>query len=342
MFQQVTGFVLFISLIFLLNIPTRANPVDACWTSPTKEILVDFGVANFTNNKAGATANLTYSSTPSSFGAYCNRNDNSTIHAMSHYVDYGPGIAQSTINASWYRLSNDVDIRIRPSKSSLFLPIVDTDNLLGYVTPPNICNKCWVEGFSVAGSGIVEVKLRRDIIGGAIIVPANFELFSAYRVLTKTPRPPKPSAPIMKLVTASSGIVIPVPTVCEINNGNAINVAFGNVVKDTIGTNPSLVSQGINVGISISCNTNLTQDSVIRLIATSTIFSDGLMATSNTNLGIAMQYNDHLVKPFGAFPIRLINGSGLEQITLYPVKNAVQEPKEGAFTASATLVIEAL
>ncbi|CAI1919846.1 putative fimbrial subunit SteE [Serratia proteamaculans] len=342
MIQQVISFILFFSLIFLLNIPTRANLVDACWTSPTMVILVDFGVANFTNNKAGATANLTYGSAPSSFGAYCNRNDSSTIRSMSHYIDYGPGIIQSTINASWYRLSNDVDIRIRPGKGWLFLPIVATDDLTGSVTPPNICNKCWVNGFMVAGSGFVEVKLRRDVIGGAIIVPANFELFSAYRVLTKTPRPPKPSAPIIKLVTKSSGIVIPVPTVCEINNGNTINVAFGNVETDIIGTNPSLASQAINVAISIACNTSLTQDSVIRLVAASATFSDGLMATSNTNLGIAMQHNGHLVKPFGTFPIRLTNGSGQEQITLYPVKNAIKEPKEGAFTASATLVVESL
>lgn len=329
-------------LFFGLNATTHAAQDNSCWTSPTQVFFIMLSRADFSSNNAGAEAKVNYNHNDRVSNIICN-NTHGQYEYMTNYIDYGPSIVRSQINPGiWYKLSDEIDIRVMPEGHYNPAPITAFEDFFRRVAPPFPCNECVIREIIVSGYGQFNMRLRKDIVGGAIVIPANVEILRIYRVGKINPIPPKPTASFFKLLTPPSGIVIPIPTVCSINNGNSLNVAFGNVRTDTIGTSPSLASQAINVNLSIVCNTSLTQETVIRLVAASTTFSDELMATSNSNLGIAIQHNGKLVKPFGTFPIRLKNGNGQEQITLYPVKNAAQEPKEGDFTASATLIVESL
>lgn len=332
-------------IFFSLNTSVQASGENYCWTSPTLIITAEFGMAKFTSNNAGATGILKYKSNPSLFDGYCDISTTKHFRFMTHYIDFGAGIIPSTINIGWYKLSDDVDIKISTTDTGdkkHYLPVVAVHNLIGNTRPNVPCVRCTVSGFSVASSGQIEMKLRRNVLGGAIIFPANFELFTAYRVAALAPPPIKPSVPIMKLLTSMSGSVIPIPAECSLNNGNSINVDFGDIRIDKIKTTPLFNPEAVNVNISIHCKTSVTQDVVIRLVAMTPAFSNWLMVTSNSNLGIAMYHNGKLVQPHGTFPIRLKNGSGQEQISFFPVKNHTKEPKEGAFTASGILIVEAL
>ncbi|EMH4218113.1 fimbrial protein [Serratia marcescens] len=337
-----------IIIIGLLGNSVRAEIDNACWTSPTMKIIAEFNSVRFPSNKAGTTANLSYSSNPRNFTAICNKLEQfPSYFDMIHFVDLGAALQPSTLNMGWYRLSDDVDIKISSTSTdgnTVFFPTApgggDSGKLYGGLKPLYYCNECLINGFSVAASGIISMKLRRDIIGGAIIFPRDEKLFTAYRVGYYSRTPPKPSRPIMELYTSPEGTIIPIPTVCEINGGNAINVDFGMVPEDRIGTS---VEQEVNpqtVNLSVSCNTALTLGARVRLVSDIASFSNKLIRSNGSNLGVAMRHNGRLIAPFETFPFWLQDGKANEQVTLSLVRNAAAPSLAGDFIASATLVIE--
>jgi type 1 fimbria pilin len=323
----------------------KAEIDNACWTSPTLKIVADLSLSNLSSNKAGATGVVDYSMPSPSFSALCNRFTNEWANrVMTHYIDLGPSLQSSTLNSGWYQLSDDIDIRISTEANgrSVFLPVEPKDGLRGTVTPPVGCSGCLVREFVVASNGKIFVKLRRDVIGGAIVFPRDEKLFTAYRVMDFTPPPPKPGMPILELYTSPDGTVIPIPHVCEINGGNAINVDFGVRPAKSISTSVEQELDPKSINLSVSCNTNLTQGAKVRLVSDKTIFSDKLIRSSDGNLGVALRHNGNVIAPFETFPLWLQDGKANEQITLSLVRNAQGLLQEGKFTASATLIIEAL
>ncbi len=146
----------------------------------------------------------------------------------------------------------------------------------------------------------------------------------------------------MELYTSSAGSIIPIPAVCEINGGNAINVDFGMLLADKIGTYVEQELDPKSINLAVSCNTNLTQGAKIRLVSDHASFSGKLIRSSNEKLGVAMRHNGNVIAPFETFPLWLKNGQANEQITLSLVRNASGSLQEGKFTASATLIIESL
>jgi len=77
------------------------------------KIIAEFNSVRFPSNKAGTTANLSYSSNPRSFTAICNKLEQFPVYFdMIHFVDLGAALQPSTLNMGWYRLSDDVDIKI--------------------------------------------------------------------------------------------------------------------------------------------------------------------------------------------------------------------------------------
>ncbi|WP_368925986.1 fimbrial protein [Serratia marcescens] len=333
---------IFFFLLSAASSQVKAEIDDACWTSPTMKIVADLKLANLSSNKAGATGQVAYSMLSSSFSAICNHRTSRIYHEMTHYIDLGPGLLPSTLNSGWYRLSDDVDIKISTPNYgvNLFLPLEPKNQLRGTVTPPYNCNECLVSGFSIASSGDIYLKLRRNVIGGAIVFPRDEKLFTAYRVGNYTPYPVKPGQPIMELYTSPTGTVIPIPTVCEINGGNAINVDFGVVPENRIGISVEQELEPKSINLGVSCNTNLTQWARVRLVADKASFSGELIRSSNSNLGIAMRHNGNVIAPFETFPFWLQYGKASEPITLSLVRNGSATLQTGKFTASATLVIE--
>lgn len=210
-----TVVLIFISVFSLF---ARAEVDLICWTSPTIKVIADFESLSLSGNKKGATGSLSYKSTPGSFSGICN-NFYGRAYTMIHYVDLGPMLLLSTINAGWYRLSDDLDIKIYTESGignkRVYFPALPKDGLKGVFGPgngpnndgkPEVCRECIYSGFGVAGSGVIEVKLRRNIIGGAIVFPRDMKLFTAYRVADVSPYPNKPNSPMVELYTSPEGL----------------------------------------------------------------------------------------------------------------------------------------
>ncbi|MEW5494365.1 fimbrial protein [Enterobacter cloacae] len=333
------------TMLLLCSTSAFAEPDNTCWGDPINIAVVDIGAANFDSNKKGGRAKIKYSTRPSQFSGRCNRSaDVESPYHMTHYIDMGKTLMASTLNPGHYKLSEDVDVRISSSGSNnkkVYFPAKPEDGLYGTAVPPK-GQDIFFSGFAVAGNGDIELILRRDVIGGALIVPPDAELFSAYRVINIIPYPQKASRPLVQARTKPGGGVIPIPPECSINKGKTIEIDFGTMMTNLVTENTAGSEYSKTVPLSVSCNTSLTQDILITLVSDTSPFSSDLIRSTNEGLGIALKHNNRLVKPHTAFPSRIVNGSGSETIHVSPVKNGASELKGGKFTASATLVITSL
>ncbi|ANS44714.1 fimbrial protein [Serratia inhibens] len=330
-----------------LAFPAFAEPDNTCWGDPVNMVVVDIASAPFSGNKAGGTAKLKYSSNPSIFSGHCNRSVSSTVPypVMLHYVDMGPVLIPSEINSGYYKLSDDVDIRISSNPASsndtIYFPVQPQDGLGGQTEPP-IGQNTITAGFAVAGSGYIDLILRRNIIGGAIVVPSDTELFSAYRVMNIKPYPEKPSRPLVQARTKPGGAVIPIPVECTINKGKTIEVDFGTLQTNRVPGTSSDSTYEKTVSLDFSCNTSVTQDIQVKVVADTASFSFDYIRSDNNELGIALKHNDKVIKPHESFLSRIEGGGGNTTIRVSPVKNSGSVLKGGKFNASATLVILSL
>ncbi|MCA4823899.1 MAG: fimbrial protein [Serratia rubidaea] len=328
---------LVVLLSTLAALSAHAEPDNTCWGDPVNIAVVDIASAPFTSNKKGAAATMRYQTDPIEFDGVCNRSENYVF--MTHYVDMGPTLVPSEMSTGYFKLTDDVDIRIRSGSISKYFPLVPSDGLAGLTSPKSYGENIKVSGFSVAGSGLVELKLRRDVIGGAIVVPSDTELFSAYRVMDRLPYPPRPSRPIVQARTKGGGQVIPVTPECSINQGNTIEANFHTLQTNLVPSRSDDEGYRKDIALHFSCTTSLTQDIQVRLVADSADFSSDLIRSDNYQLGFALKHNGVLIRPMESFSARLENGVDNENITLSPVKDAYRELKGGRFNASATLVI---
>ncbi|HDJ1442125.1 TPA: fimbrial protein [Serratia rubidaea] len=328
----------------LTALAVQAEPNNTCWSDPVNIASVDIALASFSSNRAGAEARMTYSTNPQRFSAICNRS--AAGFTMTHYVDMGPSLIPSDINPGYFKLSNDIDIRIASesmdSPGYRYFPLAPPYSLEANGRPP-VGQGVVVNDFYVAGSGIIDLRLRRDIIGGAIVVPSNTELFSAYRIMNSRPFAPRASRPVVQARTRSGGQVIPVTPECSINQGNTISVNFGVLQTSRISSESrSDEFYSKDISLNFSCNTSLTQDIKVRLVADSADFSADLIRSDHHELGFLLKHNGSLVKPMGSFIARIEKGAGSESIALVPVKDPHVSLLGGEFHASATLVITSL
>ncbi|MCT6591467.1 fimbrial protein [Pantoea dispersa] len=133
--------------------------------------------------------------------------------------------------------------------------------------------------------------------------------------------------------------IIPVPIVCNINDGIEINVEFNHIAIETLSESVTSIVHSKDIPLQVRCNVTLNQEVNLRLVAGTTAFSDELIATNYPDLGIAVKHKGQLLKPMGTSAVRLINGMASEVITVFPVKKKGQPLSGGEFNASATLLI---
>ncbi|MHC5178703.1 fimbrial protein [Serratia rhizosphaerae] len=324
----------------LTALSVHAEPDNTCWGDPVNVAVLDISSAPFTSNKKGAEATMKYQTNPNWFSGVCNRSV--PFSSMTHYIDVGPALIPSDINPGYFKLSDDIDILLGSYGDDTimkYFPLEPSDSLIGSAGPGSFGKNIPTTGFAVAGSGVAKFKLRRDIIGGAIVVPPDTELFSAYRVMDWKPYPPRPSRPLVQARTKGSGQVIPVMPECSINQGNTIEANFHTLQTNLVPSRSDDEGYRKDIALHFSCTTSLTQDIQVQLVAGSADFSSDLIRSDNHQLGFALKHNGVLIRPMESFSARLENGVDNENITLSPVKDAYRELKGGRFNASATLVI---
>lgn len=329
---------LIVLLLALTTLSAYAEPDNTCWGDPVNIAVVGIDASDFPSNKKGTEVSLWYQTTPDTFSGVCNRSFSGLYIDMTHYIDMGDGLVPSELNSGYFKLSDDVDIRIRYDR--YYFPVVPPA-ARGKTVPP-IGHEVIRNDFSVAGSGWITFKLRRDIIGGGIVVPSDTVLFSAYRVMNIRPFPPRPSRPLLQARTRAGGQVVPVTPVCSINQGNVIEVNFRTLQTDQVASRSDGERYSKDIALRFSCNTSLTQDIKVQLVADSAGFSSDLIRSDNNALGFALKYRGQLVPPMSTFPARLDGGNGSENITLTPVKDSSVLLQAGAFNASAILIISAI
>lgn len=321
-----------------------AEPADTCWGEPVGSASITLGKLPFTSNKQGKTATVSFSAKPGSFTGFCHFSEETRL--IGNTTLLGSGLTRSGINPGYLKLTDDVDVRIEIRQIGIpfnfgsggATSVVDIlDNFVPLPAGEHVPAK----GFSVSTYGEMTFKLRRDVIGGAVIIPGDIELYSVYASVR---RPDRASKPVYRVKTQSSSQIIAIPPECSINQGKAIEVNFDNVKTTSIPDDIAKSETGYvrDVALNFSCNSSLTQDIQVRLVADASNFSSALIRSNKPRLGFVMKHNGQVVKPWGSFRSRLEGGKSNETITLAPVKAPELTLQGGPFSASATLIIMSL
>lgn len=147
---------------------------------------------------------------------------------------------------------------------------------------------------------------------------------------------------VWRFIAANDSYII--TTTCTINNNQQIDVPFGTITSDTLTTDPLAATIKKEVPLDYHCDSPVTQDIDITLVAnpTSGFSASNAFKTSNTNLGVVMLNNNVEVPPNGIFHTKLTNGQGQDNVTFVPViksSSTKSSDIEGEFTASATLIM---
>ncbi|NIG35916.1 hypothetical protein EKH82_01025 [Pantoea dispersa] len=340
---------------FLCFILIRMNSAiagleESCWTEPTQLMVLDTKALKFNSYKKGAESSLgNRTLLPRIFPVICNKSKITRPPGNLSDVlwlegDMGPLLTPSDQNNRYYKLTDDIDVAVliltNAGTRRKYLPVTFNDDIMRVIdafVPVGRNVSSQSPDFS---SETIYFKLRRDVIGGAVVIPGNIVVATLYSVdRFFVPLPPRPDKPLAHIITDPLGVVIPVPIVCNINEGNALNVEFGRMVVSEIPDAPVNDKYSQDVPLHIKCNSLLNQDAAIQLATGVTDFSSDLIATSNKDLGVAVFHRGQLMKPYQPSPVKLVNGEALETITLSPVKRKGAKLSGGEFTASATVIV---
>lgn len=136
-----------------------------------------------------------------------------------------------------------------------------------------------------------------------------------------------------------------VTTSCTINNGQQINVDFGQIRQDLLSDSPTSTAFKQDKSLTYNCDdTTKSMDMAVRLVSDASAFSTDLIKTTNNDVGVAMIYKGNVVKPNHTFSSKIINGVGNDNLSFVPVKNGTvkyQNIATGDLTGSATLIFSA-
>ncbi|MBH1929654.1 fimbrial protein [Serratia rubidaea] len=329
--------------LLLFGGTAHAEPDNTCWGEPVNTSVVDLGNVKFHGNKKGTISDVINYSVRGKLSGICNRSAKDAT-MMAYYRDLGPALTPSPDSNStkYYTLSDDVDIMIMSGGIYSYLPLGPYNWPFGDFVPPLGQGIRFDNIENIASTGQIYLKLRRDVIGGAIVIPSDIVLFSVYPVVRMHINPPRASTPVFEAHTKTGGQVIPVGQECSINQGNTINVNFNILQTDQVPTSGNGKRYSKDITLNFSCNSRITQDVRVQLVADTAEFSSDLIRSDNNQLGFALKHNGQLVKPMNSFGARLYSGAGSDEITLMPVKDLKVPLQAGAFNASATLVIMTL
>lgn len=129
---------------------------------------------------------------------------------------------------------------------------------------------------------------------------------------------------------------------CSFNNGNALNVSLGDVVRSEIGTAPGS-TPAVEKQLDVTCTGAGTATYSINFQYTAIdVSGDELVTTSANGLAVAMSFNDELINTTGTYTRTYGVGSQSESLKFEPVRNpsvSVSDIPTGAFSASAVMVL---
>ncbi|WP_336702478.1 fimbrial protein [Pantoea dispersa] len=326
-----------------LNNYSIASTEDSCYTSPLQKIYYE--EMFFTPPKSGAkgeTGTLANYNGNVIDMVKCNWKmsySNPSWHKAMTLVN--PNLTK--VDGVFFKLTDELDISISFTNSAAekwqYLPLFFNDwNYDGTRNIPPGENVVTILRLPLSG---ITYRLRKDIIGGAITIPHDMELYDFYTVAYGAyPIPPQPDMPLFKAMLHPK--VFPIPNLCNINDGKLIDVDFGPLLVSKISGSVSDEEYRKDIPLQINCTSRLSVSAEIKLAAATSVFSQDLISTTNSNLSIAVKHNGKLFKPGASTPVQIINGQALTTLTLFPVKENNVKLVGGEFSASAVLTVSAL
>jgi len=192
--------------------------------------------------------------------------------------------------------------------------------------------------------GSLTLELRRDVVGGAIITPAEIPLIYTYGAIQILGFWPDhyDSSVIFSQIYLKTGGFIPAPAACSISVSGGEYIDFGNIVTDSL--TPARENENRKtIGLDYRCNVKKTLPAEVHLLAQRSGFSDAVIASTNPAVGIALAHNSVPLQPNGKFSTRVQDGLGHDTLTAVVTRNPSVAPgalETGPFSASAILVLE--
>ena len=332
----------FIILNFIPFFVFAANIENTCWDeNNSNNFYVTFTGGKFTSNKKGATATLTYKGVPA-YNILCNINyPSGDKFFYYHNQQTRTNLLPSEAGGHYLKVNDDFDISIWHTTS------MDVPSTA--VNSSGQDERAWIKNYtgmnilktkfgSDSTNPYIQIRLRRDQIGGVLHIPGGIQLFRTYDDVFSGYATGKISNNTPTMTVSTTDHYLPLPVMCKINNNSVINVDFGDIDNTRITQDGSYYIK--KIPLKYSCNAAINQNIDIHVVASPTSFSSDLIATSiPDSVGILLKYNDAVIKPNGKFSTILINGMGQDEIQVAPVINDPKKSVTGDFTASATLVM---
>lgn len=146
-------------------------------------------------------------------------------------------------------------------------------------------------------------------------------------------------------ITCSDAKLMPdYPSMCRINNGQALDVDLGIMEYEKIKTSSiSNDNYKIKKSITFSCTSNATISVITHFEYQPSLITTGgkLIKTSNENIGVSIFYNNQEVGPNDQIPESYAQGSSSLNFEFQPTKISDSVPIKGSITGelSASLIM---
>lgn len=297
-----------------------------------KPFYIDLNETNITNT-VGFTKEFTYSLGGQYTGkAYCD----TPIPRSPHFYKSDSALSPSEYGNGYLKLNDYLDL-----KAEVWI----AGNKKAYVTVPfyNVSNEytnhscnppyAQINNYESGSKGKVTFRVRKKIINGVQI--NDRQIIEMYGRLGSTDAGFGPN-PMAQVFIQSA--ILYVPDKCVVNEGQLINVEFGEIS----GSNLNGTSYPQSIPVRFQCEGGSFEDGTLNIklavSGTPASFSNNAFKTDKTDLGIEIKHNGSLVIPNEFYPVPNIGNGGSWNLVAAPLANGGKEIAEGEFNASATIV----
>ena len=297
-----------------------------------KQFYIDLNQSNITN-QVGFTKLFPYDLGGTYTGkVYCD----TPIPTSPHFYKSDSALPPSDYGNGYLKLNDFLDLKaevwIAGNKNAyVTVPFYNESNLLSQhrCQPPYL----QVNNYGSGSKGKITFRVRKKIINGVEI--NDRQIIEMYGRLGSTDGGFGPNPMAQGFIQSA---ILYVPDKCVVNEGQLINVEFGEIGGSDL--NGSNYPQSIPV--RFQCEGGSFEDGTLNIklavSGSAASFSNEVFKTDKNDLGIRLTHNGQLVIPNEFYPVPNIGNGGSWNLVAAPFANGGAEIGEGEFNASATIV----
>ncbi|CAI1172611.1 long polar fimbrial protein LpfD [Serratia quinivorans] len=297
-----------------------------------KQFYIDLNESNITNT-VGFTKQFLYDLGGTYTGkVYCD----TPIPTSPHFYKSDSALPPSEYGNGYLKLNDFLDLKAEVwiagyKNAYITVPFYNESNLLSQHScrPPYL----QVNNYGSGSKGKITFRVRKKIINGVQI--NDRQIIEMYGRLGSTDGGFGPN-PMAQVFIQSA--ILYVPDKCVVNEGQLINVEFGEIS----GSNLDGKSYPQSIPVRFQCEGGSFEDGTLNIklavSGTPAPFTNNAFKTDKTDLGIEIKHNGQLVIPNEFYPVPNIGNGGSWNLVAAPLANGSKEIAEGEFNASATIV----